>query len=143
MTVAATTEKTTYKYYAVLGGHLHHEGCGHMRRRGSRRVRLDNLDGMPSNEVVEQHGEYCCSHCFPHEGARKQKIDSNSMDKINGMSARRQALAAEHARKAEPRSDPLLVALTAAFELASDCGNHDIEVAIYHARAARERDLGL
>lgn len=147
MTAAAATATRPARYFAVQGGHVHTVGCGHasaFRRGGqTKAVHVPELDGKTEAEVAELIGDARCAHCFHCAPAKARKLTEADMDLITGRTARQEAAKAERARKAALEADPVLVAITAAFEAAEAAQDYDTAGKLYGARLARRKALGI
>lgn len=147
MTKPAATAAPAARYFAVQGGHVHTAGCGHASaaRRGgkTKAVHVPELDGKTEAEVAELIGDARCAHCFHFAPAKARKLTQADMDLITGRTARKEAAKADRARKAALEADPVLLAITAAFEAAKAAEDHDTAGKLYGARLARRKALGI
>lgn len=136
------------RYFATVGGHVHAEGCGHAHQRrigGNTRKaqQLVTLDGMTHAQVIEAVGSHACAHCIDGAKRARRKVSSSLMDELTGATARREAAAAERARRAELLSDALLVALEAAFAAAESIEDYATAGVLYGQINKRRETLGI
>jgi len=139
---AATATARPARYFAVTGGHVHTEGCGHAsaQRIGSRKTvaqHLVELDGKTHAEVAAIVGDCWCAHCFYNAPRKCQgvKLTASDMYTLSGKKAAAAQRAAERAAKRAARraaeSDELLTALKVAFEAAKAIADHDTAGVLY------------
>ena len=137
-------------YHAVSGGHLHVSWCAHRNQtqwsaghRGkSINTHMVELDGMTLEAVVSRFGAICCSHCMPSAPATT-KITQAQLEELNGTTARRAALAAKAAAKADAMNTPALVDITARFEAADAAGDYAAAAPLYAQMMKMRSDLGI
>lgn len=149
---AATATARPARYFAVTGGHVHTEGCGHAsaQRIGARRTvaqQLVELDGKTQQEVADIVGNARCSHCF-HNAPRKGKGIKLTEGDMFHLSGKKAAAARRAAKRSAQRSavavdDALLTALQTAFDAAKAINDHDTAGVLYGQICKRRAALAV